>query len=110
MDQNEIDYIRSILSESELLAQLAEECAELGQAALKYRRALTGCNPTPISKEDAEQNLIEECADVELCIAALSNADRRLKMLRITDRKCARWVSRLQDNSYPPNTIGDAPK
>lgn len=35
------------LPEAEVLAQLAEEVAELAQAALKLRRALDGTNPTP---------------------------------------------------------------
>lgn len=47
--------IHEILGESELLAQLAEEAAELAQAALKLRRALDGSNPTPKS--------VSECRD-----------------------------------------------
>ena len=41
------------LSREELLAQLAEECSEAAQAALKLRRAGSGENPTPVSEEDA---------------------------------------------------------
>lgn len=40
------------LSREELLAQLAEECSEAAQAALKLRRAGSGENPTPVSEED----------------------------------------------------------
>ena len=32
-----IEYVRANLSKEEQLAQLAEECAELGKAALKLR-------------------------------------------------------------------------
>lgn len=41
--KNVTDY----LTPAELLAQLAEESAELAQAALKLRRAYDGTNPTP---------------------------------------------------------------
>lgn len=44
------------LSREELLAQLAEECSEAAQAALKLRRAGSGENPTPVSEEDAFHN------------------------------------------------------
>ena len=46
---NDLDYIVKHLSLSERVAQLAEEAAELAQAALKYRRALDGVNPTPVT-------------------------------------------------------------
>lgn len=41
--KNVTDYLTPV----ELLAQLAEEGAELAQAALKLRRAYDGTNPTP---------------------------------------------------------------
>lgn len=58
------EKIKQHLPQDELLAQLAEECAELSQAALKLRRALTGINPTPVTAEEARKNLVEEAADV----------------------------------------------
>ena len=48
------------LPETERLAQLAEEAAELAQAALKLRRAIDGTNPTPKTIAEARENLIEE--------------------------------------------------
>ena len=44
-----IEYVRKTLSKEEQLAQLAEECAELGKAALKLRRVYDGRNPTPVT-------------------------------------------------------------
>ena len=58
------EKIKQHIPQDELLAQLAEECAELSQAALKLRRALTGINPTPVTAEEARKNLVEETADV----------------------------------------------
>ena len=50
-----------------MLEQLAEEAAELSQAALKLARVLRGENPTPVTQEEAEKHLIEEYTDVWLC-------------------------------------------
>lgn len=41
------DRIRANITYPELLAQLAEECSELAQASLKYRRTMVKGNPTP---------------------------------------------------------------
>lgn len=54
-----------------MLEQLAEEAAELSQAALKLDRVLRGENPTPVTQEEAEKHLIEEYTDVCLCASEL---------------------------------------
>ena len=60
-----IETIKTFLSERELLEQLAEECAELSQAALKAVRAKGySTNWTPKSKDEAQADLIEEARDV----------------------------------------------
>lgn len=51
--------VKDYLTQAELLCQLAEESAELAQAALKERRALEDDNPTPVSYTDAHANLLE---------------------------------------------------
>ena len=50
-----------------MLEQLAEEASELSQAALKMARIMRGENPTPVTRIQAEKNLIEEYTDVRLC-------------------------------------------
>ena len=50
-----------------MLEQLAEEASELSQAALKMARIMRGENPTPVTRMQAEKNLIEEYTDVRLC-------------------------------------------
>ena len=42
------------------LEQLAEEAAELSQAALKLARVLRGENPTPVTRREVRKHLIEE--------------------------------------------------
>lgn len=56
------------MTEIENLDILMEECAELIQAASKYKRSIGLGLPTPINKEDAILNFIEEVADVTACI------------------------------------------
>lgn len=56
------------MTETENLDILMEECAELIQAASKYKRSMGFGLPTPVSKEDAISNFIEEVADVIACI------------------------------------------
>lgn len=58
------DYI----PDTEILAQMGEEFAEGAQAALKLRRALDNTNPTPKSMGECLDNLIEEYADVLVCL------------------------------------------
>ena len=77
----------------ELLAGLAEEAAELAQAALKLRRVYDGKNPTPCTLEDAQNHLLEEVADVNLYLAQM---DINYKTVDdIAMQKYERWVQRL---------------
>ena len=90
------DYITKRLSESERYAQLAEECNELGKAALKIRRIITpGASPTLMTIEAALDNLHEEFADVLVCCDVLP-----LDWAKIHDierKKSERWVKRLME-------------
>lgn len=92
--------IRDRVSEAELLAGLAEEAAELGQAALKLRRALDGTNPTPVTPEQAQEDLAEEVADVLLYLAILDQvADVAYyfeAQAKHTAEKFQRWLDRLK--------------
>lgn len=88
------EYIARWLSMGDRLCQLAEECAELAQAALKTKRVLEGRNPANTNIQDALSNLQEEVGDVLICVATLST-DFKIE----TDTplpKLQRWVSRLE--------------
>ena len=54
-----------------MLEQLAEEAAELSQAALKLARVLRGENPTPVTELEAWKHLVEEYTDVYQCAMEL---------------------------------------
>ena len=87
--------IKDYLPEKEILAQLAEECAELAQAALKLRRALDGTNPTPKSEENCREAFREEIADVLLCLSEIEDTwIGRVGYYTNTKRK--RWLQRLE--------------
>lgn len=103
-----IDTIRAALPEGELLAQLAEEAAELAQAALKLRRCIIGINPTPTPQEKAEANLIEELADVRLCAEVLDRGTRVINQIDgIAASKLGRWAKRLEEVQSAPMTNAD---
>lgn len=86
--------ISNRLTVCDRLCQLAEECAELAQAALKTKRVLEGRNPANTNIQDALSNLQEEVGDVLICVTVLSpdftiETDTPLPKLQ-------RWVSRLE--------------
>lgn len=87
------------LRQAELLAQLAKQANKVGHAALKLRRALNGLNPTPVTLTKARENILEELADMSLCLLAL-NLDTGLNRLRIRtimEQKLDRWEERLNE-------------
>ena len=97
--KSDIEFVKEHITVGERLAQLAEECAELGQAVLKYRRVCEGKNPTPVTMDAARENVLEEIADVLLCVYTtefdtLANWD---KMLEIMSAKAKRWAQRIRD-------------
>ncbi len=82
-----------------MLEQLAEECAELSHAALKYSRSLRGENPTPKSAGECLADLIEETADVKLLIQMLTDAGliSFTKVELIKNEKYERWCMRIKE-------------
>lgn len=87
--------VTDFLPQDELLLQLAEEAAELSQAAMKLRRVMDGRNPTPVGYQMAVKNLNEEMADVLLCADQISSLDD--EQIAMTKKsKMARWLDRLK--------------
>lgn len=69
--EKQIKKVSKKYSTESYLYELMEECAELVQAANKYRRAITkdkDMKKTTLSKKKARLKLIEEIADVERLI------------------------------------------
>ena len=100
----DLEYIAENLSDEDILCQIAEEAAELAQAALKLRRENTQTNPTPVSDEEAVDSIIEEYADTigafEIWAAKCGGDGVRLvgyDLAEIIDAKYARKVKQIKD-------------
>ena len=98
----DIEYIAANLSEEDILSQIAEEAAELAQAALKLRRAITQTNPTPVTLEKAADNLIEEYGDaVGACVVYFMKHDsiarKYVDVLAKSNTKYSRWAQRIKE-------------
>lgn len=93
-----------------LYRQLAEECAELGHAALKLVRARK--DETPVHIEDASTAYVEELADVYLMIAiARTDLTKEGKAMfeRTVSNKYARMMKRLGGETTPPALRATSP-
>ena len=91
--------IREMMPLAEVMTQLAEEASELAQAALKYRRTLSNSNPTPITRREAEEKLLEEIADVKLClhVSGFEAVRHKIQVNRTITAKSQRWLQRLSE-------------
>ena len=72
--------------------QLAEEAAELAQAALKVSRTIRGENPTPMTQRQAHENVVEELADLAVVCEVIGLEPDKSIMLK----KMQRWADRLK--------------
>ena len=61
------------IGEPATLELLAEECTELAHAALKLARVKRGENPTPKTLEECQRSVLEEWADVIICLGELAD-------------------------------------
>lgn len=87
-------YVLSHTDQRTLLEQLAEEAAELSQAALKLIRAEgLSDNPTPANVSIASEQLNEEFADVLMAADAIG-----IPILESWDNsKWRRWAARIRE-------------
>lgn len=92
----EVEYIKSRLEETERLLGLTEEALELALAALKLRRVMDQRNPTPVTREDAIANLLEEYGDVMNCVEVLITPEQNAQAVELRLAKRKRWAGRLK--------------
>lgn len=93
-------FVRDNLLASDLYLALAEEASELAQAAAKQARIIIGNNPSPVSSQEQQQNVLEELADVYVCANVLYGRTKDTYVSDIMNKKLARWVHRLSDTAY----------
>lgn len=94
---NNVEYIKSRLTDIERLLVLTEEALELALASLKLHRVLDGVNPTPVTKDQATENLLEECGDVLNCMEVLISPIEYDYVFMQRLKKMDRWVNRLKN-------------
>lgn len=87
--------VRELIPTPALYEQLAEECTELGKAALKMARIIRGENYTPITLPEAFNNVLEEYTDVYICTQTLGIEPDP----EILSQKVYRWIDRNSNNS-----------
>lgn len=92
-------YVQDTLPTRDMLEQVAEEAAELSQAALKLIRALgMSGNPTPVTAGQALRAFSEEAQDL-LCVLRLGFTDSAWERITNIDDypKYRRWARRIED-------------
>lgn len=97
--KEDLEDIR-MLGEPALMEQLAEECSELAQAALKLARLERGENHTPKTDKECRAALAEKIADVALCIGvfrAYLNISDMYNLSEMARNKRERWVQRIRE-------------
>lgn len=95
MDELESIDVLQVIGAPALLEQLAEECAELAQAALKLCRRLRNENPTPKTEAECVAALKEESLDVYACLDLLPSY-WQVEHSR-NNPKMIRWKRRLRE-------------
>lgn len=85
------------LPEWRRIINLVEECGELVQASVKYLRAQYGDTPVPFP--DVKNQLLEEMADVGLCMDMVNSPADRIKIRAIRERKKKRWEERIEQEA-----------
>lgn len=108
---SDFEVIRS-LGEPALLEQLAEECSELAQAALKLARLERGENPTPKTEEECVGALKEELADVGLCMDVIITRKGIYGVYELQYDKQKRWALRIREarGETPKETLKEKKK
>ena len=75
---------------------LVRNCNELSKAAIKLRRTMIpNVNPTPVSKNEAETNLMNAITNIKLCIDAIGKFWDNNITQRIYNEKATRWINRI---------------
>lgn len=82
--------VADIIPEPALYEQLAEECSELAQAALKKARKLRNENYTPKTMDEIDADILEEYNDVRLCAMVLNLNENPWSITN----KLNRWIRR----------------
>ena len=97
-DTDALQYIIDSIPTTRLLCQLAEEAAEVAQAALKLYRVYDGINPARVSEKEAMDKLCEEIGDFWLALKTLGMDEQPYTGIYADNvaRKTIRWAKTLE--------------
>lgn len=97
-DPKALRYIIDSLPRTSLLCQLAEEAAEVSQAALKLCRVYDGINPARATEKEAVDKLCEEIGDCWLALKTLGMDEMPYTGIFADNmaRKTIRWADTLE--------------
>lgn len=89
-----LQYLRENIPVADLFGQLAEECTELAQAALKMQRHIREVNPPRKCLDEIMADIAEERNDVMICLELVHfGADKGSAVYwDAVDEKLDRWV------------------
>lgn len=109
MNNCKLDSIIEKLGKENIMLQAAEEASEMSQASLKMIRVSHGT--TPVSAMEAVNGLLEEIADVLVCIDAVGKimgAEFIEEVEKIKSEKIDRWYLRTFNEEMQPvsNILG----
>ena len=90
-----IQYIRQHVSIGSMMQALAEEACEVAQAAIKINRTMSKDNPTPMTIDEAVDNLTEEIEDV-VNVLEVARILTDFDPDKEANEKMARWVQRIK--------------
>ena len=95
MARNDTQAVREILSPAARWGQLAEECMELGQVALKMQRHCMEENPPRDLLFQIQEKFLEELADVMNALSVVDLQPHRDQVMQVRKQKMARWAAHL---------------
>lgn len=98
-----VAFIRDNISLVARYMMLAEEAAEVSQAAAKLARIFEGSNPTPKTTEEAFADLDEEMNDAYLAYEIATGSQFRAKRNFFKLDRCVDRISEANDITYIPS-------
>ena len=94
-----IERIRTLLDEKELLCNLAEKCVDMSKSAMKVRRVIDGRNHAVYEGKVAWSSLYEDVAEVLLALRCLNIRVDSATIKSVQENKIRQWVCGLEENA-----------
>ena len=91
---------------------LGDRVLPLAKAAMKFRRARNGKNPTPVTWEEAKASLMASMANVLALIGVVKGSAvlGNKKVYAIKEKKAARWAKRLTEGVERDGNVQQDPE